>query len=425
MGFALAARDATGARPITVEGRNIMKLYSRIVAVSVLAWASSVFAADPILIGYVGDLSGACGPYNEANLVGTRIAVDEINAAGGLLGRKVELKVRDSKSNPEESAKQAREAFVSDKVDLLTGTCLSSGVLSSAAVAAEYKKLMWNSIGTTHRANIDQANPYIYQTLANTYMEAYALAEYAATQKTWKRIATIGLDYEWPRMTIDLFIKRLKVLRPDVQVVASVWPKLGESNFSSYIPVLLNDNPDVVFGVMFGSASTNFIKQGKTYGLFQRTKVFTYTSTYLLKAMGTEIPDGVYGWTRSPFYGIKSPAMDSFIAKFKAVRNEVPDDEAIAGYDTMMQVAQAIKSAKSLDAGKIADALASLEYDGLRGMVKVRKLDLNAYAPTFIGVTKKTPEYSFPILTDLQRIGGEKVMPTEAEVAAMRAAARK
>jgi branched-chain amino acid transport system substrate-binding protein len=387
-----------------------------------LATGSS-YAADPILVGYVGDLSGACGPYSDTNLKATTIAVDEINAAGGLLGRKVELKVRDSKTNPEEATKQSREAFVVDKVDLLTGSCSSAVMLADAAVAKEYKKLFWNSIGTTHRANIDFANEYVYQSLANAVMEGRALAEYAATQKSWKKIATIGLDYEWPRMTIDSFVKRLKELRPDVQVTNSVWPKLGESNFSSYIPVLLNDNPDVVFGVMFGSASTNFIRQGKTYGMFDRTKVFTYASTYLMMALGNDVPEGVYGWTRSPFYA-KSPAMNAFVAKYQAAHKDFPYDEAIAGYDTMIQMGEAIKRANSLEPAKLVDALSSMEFSGVRGPVKVRKLDITAYAPTYIGVTKKTQDYAFPILTDLVRIGGETVMPTEAEVASMRAAAK-
>jgi len=399
--------------------------YLATVAVGFSLTVGASYAAEPILIGYVGDLSGACGPYNDGNLKATRIAVDEINAAGGLLGRKVELKVRDSKTNPEEATKQARESIIVDKADILTGPCTSSVMLADAAVAQEHKKLLWNSIGTTHRANIDFGNRYVYQSVANSLMEGRALAEYAATQKNWKRIATIGLDYEWPRQTIEMFTQRLKELRPDVQIVGSVWPKLGESNFSSYIPVLLNEKPDVVFGVMFGSASSNFIRQGKTYGMFDRTKVFTYASTYLLKALGNDMPEGVHGWTRSPFYGIKSPAMDSFIARFKEAYKDVPDDESIAGYDSMMQMAAAIKQAKSLDADKLVDALSTLEYTGLRGKVKVRKLDISAYAPTFIGVTRKTPDYSFPILTDLVRIDGERVMPSEAEVARMRASAKK
>lgn len=392
-------------------------------AAAVMLISTACRAADPVIVGYVGDLSGACGPYSEANLRATKMAVEEINASGGVLGRTIELKVRDSKTNPEEATKQARESFVVDKADILTGSCSSAVMLAQAAVAKEYKKLFWNSIGTTHRANIDFANAHVYQALANSLMEGRALAEYAAAQKDWKKIATIGLDYEWPRMTIDNFVKRLKELRPEVQITTSVWPKLGESNLSAYIPVLLNDNPDVILGVIFGGATTNFFRQGKTYGMLERAKVFTYLSTYALMDPKSEVPEGVYGWTRSPFY-VRSPQMDKFVAKYQAMYKAYPFDEAIAGYDTMIQIGEAIKRANSLESSKLVDALVAMEHQGVRGDIKVRRLDIQAYAPTYIGVSKKTSEYPFQILTDLVRVGGDRVMPTEAEVQAMRAAAK-
>lgn len=394
-----------------------------LLASSALLYAGFAFAADTIRIGHVGGYSGPCGPYSTGNLNAMRIAVDEINAAGGVLGRKIELLPRDSQSKPDEAAKQAREAFVSDKIHLLTGPCTSSELLSVSAVAKEQKKLLWTSQSNTHRATIDFGHPYIFQSRANTLMESRAIAEFIATQKNWKRIVTIGSDFEWPHVVVEQVTNRLKELRPDITIVRSLWPKLGESNFSSHITAGLNDRPDVVLLPMFGGSVVSFVKQAKTYGLFERTKLITMLTTDVLMSMGADMPEGVYGFTSAPFYALPSPRLNGFVAKYKSSYKQFPDDWAVLGYDSMLQMADAIRRANSLEPNAILDALVATEYESLRGPIRVRKLDGNSNAPTFLGMTKKVADFDFLILTEVVRVDGNTVMPSEAEVQSMRSAA--
>ncbi|WP_445503468.1 ABC transporter substrate-binding protein [Microvirga sp. G4-2] len=389
---------------------------------TVSAWMlGAAEAADPIKIGIVADLSGPCGALTDSEVKAIKLAVEEVNKGGGVLGRPYELVIRDSKTKPDEGAKVARDLVVTDKVNILTGVCSSAVVLAVSPVAKEYKIPFYTTIGATQRPNYELWHPYYVQLQANALMEALAAAEYAATQP-WKKIVTIGLDYEWGHMTVEQFEKRLKALKPDAQIVKTLWPKLGETNMTSYITAALAEKPDMVFAVTFGGATNNLIKQGKSYGLLQQTKLFAFLPVDTLKALANDLPDGVHGFGRAPLFALNTDKAKAFGETYRAVYNDYPDDWAVMGYEGIQFLTAAIKEAGSVDADKIMAAMTSIRMDVMRGELKVRKLDGNAYAPTFVGVTKKTAEYPFPILVDIKRVEGEKVMPTPEEVEAMRKA---
>ena len=153
-------------------------------------------AAEPIKIGYVGGISGACGGLTHSARKAMEIAQAEINSAGGVLGRPIEIIWRDSKTKPDEGAKQARDLILSEKVDLLTGVCSSSVFMAINPVAKQYGVPLFSAISGTHKATIDFGHPFVFQTQPHTLMEGEALAEYAA-RGGWKNIVTMGLDYEW------------------------------------------------------------------------------------------------------------------------------------------------------------------------------------------------------------------------------------
>ncbi len=407
--------------------------YRNSIASAALAGAALAFAvagpaaaqtAKPLKIGVVGGLSGACAALVDSEVKALRLAAGEINQAGGVLGRKIELVVRDSKTQPAEGAKQARALIVDEKVEVLTGVCSSAVVLAVTPVSKEYKIPFYSTIGSTQRASIEFWQPYFAQLQANALMEALSAAEYAATQP-WKKIVTIGLDYEWGHMTVEQFTKRLKQLKPDTQVVKNLWPKLGESNMTSFITAALAEKPDVVFSVTFGGATNNLIKQGKGYGLFQQTKLFTFLPVDNLKALGQDLPEGVHGFSRAPFFALSGGQAQTFVDKYRAAYKDYPDDWAVMGYEGLYFLAEAIKKAGSTDGDKVMAAMTSVKMPGLRGDLALRKIDHNAIAPTFVGVTKKSDKYPFLILDKVVRVEGAKVMPSEAEVAEMRKAAQK
>ncbi|MGI9410851.1 MAG: ABC transporter substrate-binding protein [Hyphomicrobiaceae bacterium] len=380
-------------------------------------------AADPIKIGYVGGTSGACGGLTHSAVKAMKIALEEINAAGGAAGRKIEVIWRDSKTKPDEGAKQARDLILTEKVHFLTGVCSSSVFMAINPVAKQYGIPLISAISGTHKATIDFGHPNVYQTQPHTLMEGKALAEYAAKQG-WNNIVTMGLDYEWGRTTVKVFTEELKKLKPDVKIAKRLWPRIGETNLTSYITAALAEKPDAIMAVMFGSGTNSMIKQGKSYGLLQRTKLLTFLSTESYMSLGKDIPDGVHGWARAPFYALTSDRAKKLIEKYrKANKDEYPNDWGMLAYDAMHIIAGGVTKAGGTDPAKFREALGSMSFDTVRGTLKMRTIDNTFNAPSFLGVTKMSSKYPFPTMADVAVI--EDTLPSEDTVTALRKAAAK
>lgn len=381
--------------------------------------------AAGVKIGYVGGISGACGGLTHSARKAMEIAQDEINSAGGVLGGPIEIVWRDSKTKPDEGAKQARDLILSEKVDLLTGVCSSSVFMAINPIAKQYGVPLVSAISGTHKATIDFGHPFVVQTQPHTLMEGKALAEYAA-RKGWKNIVTMGLDYEWGRTTVKVFTEELNKLNPDAKIARQLWPRIGETNLTSYITAALAEKPDLIMAVMFGSGTNSLIKQGKAYGLLQRTELLTFLSTESYMSLGRDVPDGVHGWARGPFYALTSDAAREFVAKYRAAHDgEYPNDWGVLGYDAMYIIAGALDKAGSADPAALREALGAMAFDTLRGELRMRTIDNTFNAPSFIGVTKMTDDYPFPVMTDVNVIPGDLTLPDETTVQALREAAAK
>ena len=396
-------------------------------AAAVLALGASLGAAQAagLKIGYVGGISGACGGLTHSARKAMEIAQGEINAAGGVLGGPIEIVWRDSKTKPDEGAKQARDLILSEEVDLLTGVCSSSVFMAINPVAEQYGVPLFSAISGTHKATIDFGHPFVVQTQPHTLMEGKALAEYAA-RKGWKNIVTMGLDYEWGRTTVKVFTEELAKLNPDANIARQLWPRFGETNLTSFITAALAEEPDLIMAVMFGSGTNSLIKQGKAYGLLQRTELLTFLSTESYMSLGKDIPDGVHGWARGPFYALTTDAAKAFVEKYRAAHDgEYPNDWGILGYDVMYIIAGAVEKAGSADPVAVREALGAMSFDTLRGEIRMRMIDNTFNAPSFIGVTKMTGDYPFPVMTDVNVIPGDVTLPDEDTVKALREAAKK
>ncbi len=400
-------------------------LLALLAGLSLTLGATAQAAEKPIKIGYVGGITGVCANLTHYAINGMKMAIDEVNASGGAMGRPLEVIYRDSKTKPDEGAKQARDLILSEKVDLLTGVCSSSVFMAVNPIAEQYKIPLISALSGTHKATVDFGHPYVYQTQPNTLMEGKALAAYAAKQKDWKTVVTMALDYEWGRTTVQVFVDELQKLRPDVKIAKQLWPPLGETNMTSYITAALAEKPDAIMTVTFGDGTVSLVKQGEAYGLLKRTKLLAFLSTEALISLGNEIPEGIYGWARAPFYAIHTAKAKAFVTKYRATYNEYPADWALLAYDSIYMIKGAIEGAKGTDPLKFRDAMAKLKFDGLRGPMHMRELDNTFNSPVFLGVTKKTPEYPFPIMVNVDEIPGDVALPSEALVNQLRTAAKK
>jgi len=376
----------------------------------------------PIKIGLAGDLSGAAASIGQAWADALKMGADEINAAGGILGRKIALSIRDTEFKVDVGIREAKDLVLREKVNFLLGG-ISSGVslAVSTSVSKEYKVIQIASVANTHRQTVELFQRYFFQVVPNTFMEGRAAATVAAKQQAWKTYYTIGYDYEFGRMQAGAFVDTIKKLRPDVKIVGQHWPPVGETDYTPYITSMLAAKPDVVYSNLFEAGLAGFVKQALPYGFFQKVKFVSFADVSSMMAV-PEMPEGVLGYTRGEFYCENLPALKKFTEAFHQRYKYYPVSYAVMGYDSLFVLKRAIEKAGTIETEAVVKALEGLSYEGLRGKFTIRALDHQADVPEYVGWTVKDPKYPFVILKDIVKVPGSQIMFTEDEVHQMRAA---
>src|SRR5277367_644888 len=223
---------------------------------------SAVFAAETIKIGFPIPLSGPTAVYGEPVLKGAEMAVAEINANGGVLGRQLELLPRDSKANADEAVRLARELIIKDNVDFLAGTLTSAEAPAVSTVAKENKIVFIAPTAKTVKLTAPEfLHPYVFRVASNTVIEGRTMAATVAKWTDVKTIATIAPDYAYGRDAVAAFTEYLKKLRPDIQIVDQQWPKLGEPDFTPFITAQMSKKPDAVMCDVFGGDFVTLAKE--------------------------------------------------------------------------------------------------------------------------------------------------------------------
>ncbi len=396
----------------------------------------AIFMVEPamaqkaIKVAMVNTSTGGAALYGLAGIEGGKIAVAELNAAGGLLGRKVELIVRDDAAKPDVGAREIRDVILREEVAAVFGPVSSGVLLAMSEVAKENKTILIAHTSNTERAFVERGHRYIFSVVPHTFIEGSAMGQYMA-QKPYKKYSIIGPDYEFGHIQADAFERRLKENKKDVEVIQRLWPKLGETDFTSYITAIISTKPDAVYGNLFGSDLIAFTKQAKGYDFFKKFPFAALYDVDTLQGLGKDAVEGVIGYERGPFHVIRklapSQRFEDFIKKYRAATNKYPSTWAINAYDGVMAWAKAVKKANTIDTEKVVDALEGLELDSLRGPGRyIRKVDHQASVGSYIGVVawdKSFPD--FAIWKDATYIPGDKVWRSEAEVQEVRAKAKK
>ena len=379
----------------------------------------------PIKIGVVGGLSGAAASIGQAWADAIKMGADEINAGGGILGRKLALSIRDTEFKVDVGVREAKDLVLREKVNFLLGA-ISSGVslAISTSVSKENKIIQITAVGNTHRQTVELFQRYFFQVVPNTFMEGRAAASVAAKQQAWKTYYTIGYDYEFGRMQALAFVETVKKLRPDVKIIGQHWPPVGETDYTPYITSMLAAKPDVVYSNLFEAGLAGFVKQALPYGFFQKVKFVSLADVSSMMAV-PEMPEGILGYTRGEFYCENTPEMKKFTDAFHQRYKYYPVSYAVMGYDSLFMLKKAIEKAGTIETEAVVKVLEGFSYDSLRGKFTIRPLDHQADVPEYVGWTVKDPKYPFVILKDIVKVPGSQIIFTEDEVKQMRAAAKK
>jgi branched-chain amino acid transport system substrate-binding protein len=378
-------------------------------------------AADTIRLGFVADVSGIGATFYKSQKAGIDLFIEEANAAGGILGKKLELVVRDAQLKPDVGATMARELILSEKCDFLIGPTSSAVALALTKVAKEFKKIIYFHTSNTEALTTTDFQPYMFQVVPNTGIEARGCALFLS-EKPYKRYGYIGFDYAYGHTQWDSFKAELLKKRPDVNILDVVWVKVQETNFSPFIPTLMAKKPEVIFSSLWGGGLSSFVKQAAPYGLFKQATLTSLFDLDMLRATGKDMPEGLMGYARCPFYAVDNPQMKAFVQKYHDKFKEWPADWAIMAYDGMIALTEAIKKANSTDSDMVVKAIEGLQFKSLRGDRYIRAEDHMMNAGIYVGTSGKDPNYKeFLILKDVKEVPAEKAWLSVEEVKKLQA----
>jgi branched-chain amino acid transport system substrate-binding protein len=355
-------------------------------------------------------------PYKK----GMELAIDQINAAGGLNGKKVQLITRDDNANPGDAVRVAEELISRDKVDVLTGSFLSHIGLALTDFAKQKKVFFLASEPLTDKIVWQNGNRYTFRLRPSTHMQVAMLVPEASAMKK-KRWAIVYPNYEYGQTAAATFKTLMKAAQPDIEFVAEQATPLGKVDAGSVVQALGDAKPDAIFNVLFGADLSRFVREGNTRGLFKGREVVSLLTgePEYLDPLKDESPTG---WlvTGYPWYAIKTPEHDAFKNAYEAKFKDYPRLGSVVGYSAIMSLAAGIKKAQSTDTEKLITAFRGLTLMSPFGSVTYRPEDHQSTMGGYVGRTKL--ENGKGVMGTFRYIDGATVLPSAEEVKKLRPA---
>lgn len=373
--------------------------------------------AGPIRIGEINSYTAIPAftlPYRN----GWQLAVEQINAAGGVLGRPLEVISRDDAGKPQDAIRLAGELLDEQKCDLLAGGYLSNVGLALSDFAAQRKMLFVAGEPLADALVWEKGSRFCFRLRPSTYMQAAMLVEQAVKLPA-KRWVTVAPNYEYGTSAVKWFKTLLSARRPDVQFIAEHWPALGKIDAGATTAALAELKPDAIFNVTFGADLTNFVRQGNTRGLFEDravVSVLTGEPEYMAP-LGDELP---VGWivTGYPQDQVDTPANKAFVEAYRASFKVLPGMGSVVGYSLLKSIAAGIAQAGGLGTDKLIAGFRGARFDTPFGPASYRALDHQATLGTFVGTTALKDGHG--VMADWHYADGANYLPTDDEVRKLR-----
>jgi len=391
----------------------------KIIAILAAALFASGAQAQTIKIGEMNSYKvfpAFLEPYKK----GWQLALDEINAAGGANGRKLEVISREDGGNPGEAVRVAEELLSREKVEVLMGTFASHVGLAVANFANQKKVLFIAAEPLTDKIVWENGNKYTFRLRPSTYMQVAMLVPDAAKLKK-KRWAIVYPNYEYGQSATAAFKKLMKEKQPDVEFVVEQAPPLGKIEAGAVADAIAAAKPDAIFSSLFGPDLAKFVREGNTRGLFKGVEVFNLLAgePEYLDPLKDETPEGWYV-TGYPWEQIDTPEHKKFREAYMKKYNDYPRLGSIVGYATIQSAAAVIKKAGTLDMEKLVAAMNGLTHSTPMGNITYRPQDHQSTMGAYVG--KTTLKNGKGTMKDWHYADGAKFLPSDAEVAKLRPA---
>ncbi len=400
-----------------IDSGKIFSLVILLFAILLIFEPARAKAEPPIKVGIIDTYTGPPTTYTYDVRDAFKLAVDELNAKGGVLGRKIEFTTRDDKFKVDIGLSMAKELVMNEKVDILMGTVNSAGALAISEFCKTEKIPFLVTFSKSDKITGEKGHRYVFAITENTVMIGKAAAVGLA-KKPFLKYWIAGDDYEYGHALADGVWSNLKKLKPKVEQVGESWWKVGEPDLTPYLTAISAAKPDAVIFATGAASMVNAMKVAKATGFAERIPMFIHTATELstLAPLGQEAPEKVMGTSNYHFYYPDNPRNRAFAKSFKEAYGREPKVGALYGYLAAQFITRALKKAGKMDREKFIDALENLKVDSPVGEVEMRAYDHQAMLPMFMGVTKKAPEYPFLIASDIVTIPAKEVMPSIEEI---------
>ena len=398
-----------------------------VVVAGALLFFALLFVVGPsqaasIKVGFVDTYSGPASVYTLDVVDGFKMAIQGVNAKGGVLGRKIEYTTRDEKFKPDVGLAMAKELVLREKVDILAGTINSGTTLAVSDLAKKEKLPFFCTFAKSEKITGEMGHRYVFGVSENTRMIGKATA-HAVMKKPYTKFWVAGEDYEYGHAVGEASWRYIKAMRPEAQLLGQTWWKVGEADLAPYITPIVQAKPDMLYMATGGSGNVNFMKLAKAMDLMKQMALFLHTSIELstIQPLGKDAPEGIMGTANYLFYYPETPENKAFVDEFRKMYSRPPKVGALYGYALAQLIVKGYQKAGKVDKEKFVSAVEGLVVDSPVGKMEMRACDHQLMLPMFYGVTKKSPQYpDFLIASDLMTIAGKDYLPTCEEITKVR-----
>jgi branched-chain amino acid transport system substrate-binding protein len=351
---------------------------------------------------------------------GMTLAVDEINAKGGVDGKKLEVITRDDGANPGEAVRVAQELVTGEGVSILAGSFLSNIGLAVTNFAGQKHVFYLASEPLTDKITWQDGNKYTFRLRPSTYMQTAMLMPDAVGAHA-KRWALVYPNFEYGQAAAAAFKELLKKQQPDVEFVTEQATPLGKIDAGAVAQAIDDAKPDAIFNVLFGGDLAKFVREGETRGIFKKRTVVSLLTgePEYLDPLGKEAPVGWYV-TGYPWNKIKTPEYYGFLNAYQTKFKTYPRMGSVVGYTLIKSLAAGIAAAKSTEPDKLVAAFKGLHVASPFGVIYFRAIDHQSTMGAYVG--KIALEDGKGTMSDFKYVDGASVMPPDAVVKKLRPA---
>nr|WP_310501644.1 urea ABC transporter substrate-binding protein [Paenibacillus qinlingensis] len=343
--------------------------------------AASTTSGDTVPVGILHSLTGTMSISEVSVRDAELMAIDEINAAGGLLGKKIKPVIEDGASDWPTFAEKTKKLLQKDSVVTIFGCWTSASRKAVLPVVEQNKGLLWYPV----QYEGVESSPNIFYIGATTNQQIIPAVTWLLQNKG-KKFFLLGSDYVFPRTANKIIKEQLKA--DGGTLVAEEYTPLGHTDYNTIISKIKKEKPDVVFNTLNGDSNVAFFKQLKDAGISAKdlTTMSVSIAEEEVRGIGASVLDGHYtAWNY--YQTTDTPENKKFVEAYKAKygKDRVTDDPIEAGYTAVYLWAEAVKKAGSFDVEKVKAAAKGIEWNSPEGKVTIDGENQHIYKTARIG----------------------------------------